>query len=77
MLEIYLLACDIMILILSLLIRMMICFLDSPLVVMLSLSLSFNLFLLAIFYILIILPSNNLGNIFLILRISPIFPLVT
>jgi len=62
---------------LSLLIGTMIYFLDSSLIVMLNLDLSFIPFLLAAFCISMILPGDNLGNSSLIFGISSIFPLIT
>ena len=60
----------------SLLISMIICFLNSFLIVTLILDKSFFLSLLAIFWILMILLDNSLENAFFILRISLILSLV-
>ena len=65
-----------MILMLLLLISMMICFVNSLLVVILILGLPFVPFLSATFYISMILPGNNLNNTFLIFKISLILFLV-
>ena len=76
MLEMWKLAYDIIILMFSLLISMIICFLNSFLIVTLILDKSFFLSLLAIFWILMILLDNSLENAFFILRISLILSLV-
>jgi len=76
MLAMWTLACNTMILMLLLLISMMICFVNSSLVVILILGLPFVPFLSATFYISMILPGNNLNNASLIFKIYLILFLV-
>ena len=76
MLEMCTLACNITILMFSLLISIINCFLDSLLIVMLILGLLFFPSLFTIFCISMILSGDSLENTFLILRISLLLSLV-
>jgi len=61
---------------LILLIGIMICFLEGPLVVILSFGLPFTLLLYTILLILIIMLESNFGNTFWILKIFSMLSLV-